>query len=237
MWFGGSSFSESVTRGLCIVALVVGGVAATGASAAEPCRTLVLAGGATVEVADAQVSGSLVTVTRLDGRRVLVPADRVDLEASGLVRARSANRLASGRGLAGPGSPKTGGTSGPTITDANVGHVDDGGDAAGSGTDATSGGGAASVRVSGVEHVMSDSRATVSGTVSNFTGSRVDGITIEVTALAEDRSQLGHALTSVGSLAAGASQRFSVPVDVTANPFAIRVFVNAPVERVVFDVD
>lgn len=234
---GGSSCSESVARGLCVLALVVGSVAVATTGAAEPSLNLVLRGGSTVEVADAQVRGDMVLVTRLDGRRVRVRSDQVDLRASGLVLAAPDGRLASGRGLVDLASRGVGRAHGRAITDADVDHVDRGNDPDRDRGAPVPGGGEAGLRVSRVEHVMSGSRATVSGAVTNTTGQPVDDLIIEVTAVAGDRSQLGHASTTMGPLEPGASRRFSVAVDVPVDPAAIRVFVTAPVDRVLFDVD
>jgi hypothetical protein len=226
-----------VVRGLCVLALVVGSVVVATTGAAEPSRILVLKGGATVEVADAQLRGDMVVVTRLDGRRVPVRSDRLDLRASGLVLAAPDSRLASGGGLVDLASAGVGRASARAITDADVDHVEDDGndDAVAGGS--VPGGGQAGLRVSGVRHVMSGARAMVSGTVTNTTGVVVNDLVIEATALAEDRSQLGHASTTLGPLGPGAASRFSVPLDVLADPAAIRVFVNAPVDQVLFDVD
>ncbi len=230
---GGSSCSSAVAGGLAVLLAAMMAVTAEAGSRSTE-RTLVLAGGQSVPVADAEVLGDTVMVTRLDGRRVAVEADRIDLDASGL--GAPAGRFGSRPGLVELDrlDRDAGGTS---ITDADVGHVGPGAAEPGTGA-APAGAGEPGVRVSGVRHHLSGSIATVSGQVTNTSPREVADLLIEVAAMAADRSQLGHAATSLGEpLPPGASRRFSLPVRVGADPAAIRVFVSGPVGKVVFDVD
>ena len=227
---GGSSCSEPA--GLRTLVLTVSVLAVTAVAVAS--TTLVLVGGRSVEVAAAELRGDAVLVTRLDGRRITVDPQRVDLEASGLDPAPSPTSFGA-RGLVDVASLGAEG-SGPAITDADVGHVER--DGSGTGDRRTDAGGpGAGITVSGVQQTVSSSRATVSGTLTNTSGRIVEKLTLEVTALAADRTLLGHAAASLGEpLPPGASRRFSVPVTVSGPPAAVRLFVSGPVGQVLFDV-
>jgi hypothetical protein len=92
------------------------------------------------------------------------------------------------------------------------------------------------LRVFGIKNAMNDGRLVTSGTVENIGSGEVRGISVSVVAFDERDEEMGKKEQKIyQGVWPGSSISFKVELATDEMPSAVRVFVDAPVERVIFD--
>jgi hypothetical protein len=92
------------------------------------------------------------------------------------------------------------------------------------------------LKVTGIKNQMKDGKLIVSGTLANIGSREVKGISVSIVALDSAQKEVGKKIHKVNQgIWPGGSLQFKAELPIGSMPDAVRVFVNAPVERVIFD--
>lgn len=211
------------------------------AATPSPCQTqtVVLDGGATIEVAGATVSGGYLLVTFPDGHTQAFLLEDVDLEASGLT-ARPADRAAP----TGPTSIADARSSVPasariTLTDADVDHVraarrsEPGEEEPEQAGDEPR---PAALLVSDLAQQMSGGMMTLTGRVRNSGGQPVTAVTLQAQAVDDQGAVAGSGATSIpDEIAPGGAVSFTIEFPVRGRVTDVKVSARAAIAAFDFE--
>jgi hypothetical protein len=92
------------------------------------------------------------------------------------------------------------------------------------------------LKVIGIKNQMKSGKLVVTGRLENIGTREVKGISVSIVALDSLQKEVGKKTHSINQgIWPGGSLQFKTEVPMKEAPDAVRVFVNAPVERVIFD--
>jgi hypothetical protein len=92
------------------------------------------------------------------------------------------------------------------------------------------------LKVTGIKNQIKNGKLVVTGTLANIGTREVKGISVSIVALDSAQKEVGKKIHNINlGIWPGGSLQFKAEVPMKEMPDAVRVFINAPVERVIFD--